>query len=116
MLNFCVYGCAGPGVAVLVAVRLPYAGMDFPTYHIRTFFCFVLTWHPAISPYDSGTFYDVPDYSRQRPDYSHYSAMDYLTLCRLCSLTQRYSSLSQRPLDVTCSLPIRLLIVLPSSI
>ena len=86
MLNFCVYGCAGPGVAVLVAVRLPYAGMDFPTYHIRTFFCFVLTWHPAIPPYDSGTFYDVPDYSRQRPDYSHYSAMDYLTLCQLCSL------------------------------
>lgn len=31
VLNFCVYGCAGPGVAVLVAVHLPYTGMDFPT-------------------------------------------------------------------------------------
>lgn len=111
-----VLGCAGPGVAVLVAVHLPYAGMDFPTYHICTFFCFVLTWHPAIPPYDSGMFYNVLDYFRQRPDYSHYSAMDYLTLCQLCSLTQHYSLLSQHPLDITCSLPICLLIILPSSI
>lgn len=73
VLNFCVYGCAGLGVAVLVAVRLPYTGMDFTTYHIHTFFYFVLTWHPPIPAYDSGTFYDVPDYSRQHPDYSHYS-------------------------------------------
>lgn len=35
VLNFCVYGCAGLGVAVLVAVHLPYAGMDFPTYTVQ---------------------------------------------------------------------------------
>lgn len=52
VLNFYVYGCAGLGVAVLVAVRLPYAGMDFTTYHIYTYillFCTYLAFsHPSI--------------------------------------------------------------------
>lgn len=59
------------------------------TIYIHTFFCFVLTWHSPIPPYDSGMFYDVPDYSRQHPDYSHYSH----ELSDLMSIMLPYSAL-----------------------